>query len=443
MKRSKLYEILIIFLLYLTVFQDIGLGILYNFTGQQGLVKVLFFTKDILMVLLFIWALFKRKYPIKLFLFFVIYFGILIFQSVVAINKGVPIFNVLSSIRGWLLMPCLITIGFAISNRKFFYRHFRRFIGPFMIVVAIFGLIDFVLDSYVTSTLPFWNDVVGLGKFMEDIKGQDTLFGLPGNFYGQYGGEFFSQKRLVSFWGGPLTSGYVFSIPVLYYFYKALNPKGDKWNKKYLLCFLIVALALVCTFTRTIILTVAVMIVVVLVIKGRKRERRIVFFIAPLVLAYGIFSFNKILDYIYDGSLIEHINQFTTSFSQITLFGEGMATFGVHSSIGTESVYITSIGQNGLIFLILYVFGNIYPLYLITKPKKRVRRNIMFSAVFCVGVIMVISGFVSEQLIAYTSIAPYYVILGFLAKHSARLCKKKAPKKKKDEAVSEGEIVYA
>ena len=40
MKRSKLYENLIIFLLYLTVFQDIGLGILYNLTGQQGLIKV-------------------------------------------------------------------------------------------------------------------------------------------------------------------------------------------------------------------------------------------------------------------------------------------------------------------------------------------------------------------------------------------------------------------
>ena len=75
---------------------------------------------------------------------------------------------------------------------------------------------------------------------------------------------------------------------------------------------------------------------------------------------------------------------------------------------------------------------------------KKVRRNILFSAVFCVGVIMVISGFVSEQLIAYTTIAPYYIVLGYLTKYSARLRKPKVCKKKKIEpVVTEGEAVYA
>ncbi len=437
MKRSRLYENLIIFLLYLTVFQDIALGIAYNFWGNQAVIKTLFFTKDVLMLLLFFWALFKRKFPVKILAFYAIYFLIIFIQTIVSIKNQIPIFNILSSVRGWLLMPCLITIGYAIYNKKYFYKHLKRFIGPFMIIVSIFGLLDFFIDSYITSTLPFWKDFVGLGRFMEDIKGQETLFGLPGNFYGQYGGEFFSQKRLVSFWGGPLTAGYILVIPVLYYFFKALNPYGKHWSFKYLICFSIVLLALICTFTRAIILPTLFVLILFVLLKGREDDKLFVIFLIPIVLAVLVLKFDSIYAYIYDGSLIEHINQFTNSFSQVSLFGDGIATFGVHTSIGTESVYISSLGQNGIISLILFIIGNAFPLYLLLKPVKKYKRNLLFYVMIAVGALMLISGFISEQLIAYTSIAPYYIILGYLCNYSRKNHKVKAKRK-----IEEGSLVY-
>ncbi len=56
-----MYDRLVVFLLYWITFQDLFLGALYNFIGNKLLLSLLFYLKDILLIALFLVAIFKNK----------------------------------------------------------------------------------------------------------------------------------------------------------------------------------------------------------------------------------------------------------------------------------------------------------------------------------------------------------------------------------------------
>ena len=57
-------------------------------------------------------------------------------------------------------------------------------------------------------------------------------------------------------------------------------------------------------------------------------------------------------------------------------------------------------------FFNLYIVFKSYTLYYKTK-------QINYLGCCLIGITMFISGFISEQLLAFTSIAPYYILMGF------------------------------
>lgn len=411
--RSKLFEKIIFYLSIWTVLQDFVLPIILNITNSVLFTKILFFSKDVLMISLFIWSLFRiKKFKLLHFIILLFYFLILFIQlSRSLLFNNIDIVVILSSTRSWLLAPCFITIGCAIKNLEYFKKKMKHFMN-FLLFTAVIGIIEYLIDVYVTSTIPFWTNVIKIGDYMTLIKDQGNRLhhGLPGNFYGQYGGEFFSQKRLVSFWAVPLTAAYILSIPTIYYFIIGFKNK----NSLNIIKSLVILLAVWLTHTRAISLQLLVVLFLIPFFLSRK-VRKYYLLLIPLIFIVVIVQFDQIYAFIYDGSTIEHIRQFTESFAKLNFFGNGIGTFGVDANITTESAYISCFGQLGFFGFIAYVLINLFiPFYCFTNKKRKNK----YVYILFIAFVFLVTGLVSEQLIAYTSVAPYYVFISFYYNYS-------------------------
>ena len=409
----RVYERIITYLLYWTVLQDFILSLFFNLTDSIVLTNILFYFKDIIFVILVLWGSIRiKRFKLThwfLLLLYLVFIFIAAIKSLV-LYPDIALTSILSSIRSLLLLPGFIIIGFGVKDKRFFKIRIKKFFIDFLFIIAIIGIIEFLIDSYIVSTIPFWKSFLDIGNFMDVIKGQSgrLVDGLPGNFYGGYGGEFFSQKRLVSLWGNPLTAAYVLSIPCVYCFVKFIE---NSRRISYLVRGLVFLISIILTYTRTIIILTILTIAILYFVKI-KWLRKYYAVLIPVFLIICIINFELIADYIYDGSTMGHISAVLDSLAQLTIFGNGIATFGIETAIGTESTYITVLGQLGLIGGTLYIGFNIYIVY------KAFRIYILthnYNYLMCglVGVILLISGFVSEQLLAFTTIAPYYITMGF------------------------------
>ncbi len=413
-KKNELYEKLIVILLFWLVLQDFVLALFYNITNQIFLTNLLFYSKDILLIVLFFWC-FVRGVTKKLFYLTGCFFVCLAITFFITLFITDTEFKViLQNIRGIILLPCYVCIGFSIKSDASFIKSLKEKFFSFLLVCAVIGIVEYFLDKIV-GTKDFWVNTVGIGKFLTDIKDQSVRLynGLPGNFYGQYGNDFFSVKRLVGLWMNPLTAAYLMALPFSYYGCAFLKSK----NYFILIKVIILGLAIYFTHTRAIILLLAVSFILYLLFNPSKNNMIILGIIAVVgIVLIGVF-FEKIMAIMYDGSTIGHINGIVTSLSKMNycIFGNGFSYAGIIGDLGTESQYITVLGNIGIAGLIFYLIFLIYPLVII---KRYSNRNIFLMGVFYVGICYTFSGIISEQLSAYTTIAPYYIVLGF----SLKLC---------------------
>lgn len=414
-RNTRIYHFdrLVMLFLVWSVLQDFVLSFLYTLIPATGFIKFLFYLKDIMMIVLFIYGFTRIKHRNnKYFKALVFYLIWVVFEFIIGITLGgASIFNVAAAARGFVLLPCFFVIGYTIKNKDYFMKKLTRFLGVFLLVVALIGIFEYVLDIMI-GTKSFWTNTIGFTKYFTDIKDQgDMLYmGLPGNFYGYSNGVFFSQKRLVSLWGGPLTSAYVLLLPLIYYFVKIINE-----HKGYI-PFLIYFVAIILTYTRAIILISIFMILSLFIFY--KRHYKLLLILIPAIGVFIGVRFNAIIDFLYDGSTIGHINNVVESFRQVNILGTGFGTFGGRSSIGTENTYLTCLGQTGILGLILYLALNLYLakrlriIYLLKKDNLAL-------ALYVVQLSYLITGFISEQLTASTTMMPFYIISGFyVAKYS-------------------------
>lgn len=424
--KKSIYDTMVWILLIWCVFQDFFLSIFLKFTGSVMLTKLMFFGKDILFVGLFFVALFNKKIPHKLVKWFFIYYAIVIIHTVITIgfsHNKYDFTSILSSVRGLILLPTLTLIGFSIKDKQDFMKKIKKYYA-FLIVIALIGLIEFFADIFV-GTKSFWMDFLNLEDFYVSIKGQSAGLenGTPGNWYTDIGQGYRTQKRFISVWAAPLTAGFVMLIPCMYYTLKFFKEK--KYFKRYiskavfidLSGFVLCAMALVLTFTRQTLLPYLVIAFVAFIIYRKENKHELI--VGSMVFIAGIFvlMFDAIWDYIYNGSTMVHIMRIEESLAQIKFFGSGIASFGTRfaGSIATESQYITLIGQLGVLALIPYMILLLYPivyckrnLRYLEDDEKLIVCSICFS-----GLAYVLAGVVSETVAAFTSIAQYYVFIGF------------------------------
>ena len=419
-KRKYLYDKFVVIFLIWSVLQDIVLGFLYTIIPSAAFIKILFYTKDVMMVLLFLYAIFFRikNKNNKYFRWMAVYLFWVFLQFIIGLLHHTSMIDAMASLRGFILLPCFFVIGYSIKNTDYMSSKAKWFIGKFLIFVAILGICEFAIDTLLFSTKDFWRNTVGFTNYMTDIKGQGDrlVYGLPGNFYGHYGGEFFSQKRLVSLWGGPLTAGYVLMMPFIYYLIMVIN------NKKGWICFAISTISLILTYTRAMIVLCALLAFILVVFY--KKKYKLLLIVIPLAIFVVVWKFKAISNYLFDGSTYGHIISVINSIKQVSLFGSGFGTFGIYSTVGTESAYISCLGQMGIIGLILYLGLNLYLakrlriLYLATKDNFAL-------ALYVMQIIYLLSGFISEQLNASTTMLPFYIISGFYISEKSPILRQK------------------
>lgn len=223
------------------------------------------------------------------------------------------------------------------------------------------------------------------------------------------------QKRLISFWAGPLTSGYCLLIPFMYIFLLfMLGRKCEKGAKtrRYLI---ILAVALFLTFTRGIILPALLVAVLVILYRYRKRKEKQLLAIG-LILIFGLIVMivysDKIFGYLYNGSTAAHIISLTSALKQVSILGRGAGTFAAATTEGvwTESSFVSIAGQIGPIAMIIYMLLFFLPIKAIMKEKANI--DLFTISIAVSGMIYFVTGIISGQLGAYTSIAPYYILAG-------------------------------
>lgn len=418
-KKIGLYGTTVYVLMIWTIFQEFALGIMYHFIHVQSIIKIIFFSKDVLLVVLYIIALIKTKQPRTLLILQILYLPLVVIGTLTSLmTNQVSVMTAISSTRGLVLLPAFLMIGYSIKQTDGFISLIRKKYMRLLVIVAAVGILEYLLDT-VVGTRRLWTDFVEIGTYMEDIKGAGNVVssnGLPGNFYTYAADGSYTQKRLVSFWAHPLTSGYVLILPFFFYFTSLLfgKEKKAKLYKKNLLSFLIITIALFLTFTRGTILPTIMIVIFCLLYRYRTDGGRFFLYVSGLLLAgfVGLVIYgDKIFGYLYNGSTSAHIISLSLAIKEIGLLGRGTGTFAAATSEGvwTESTYVSVAGQLGIAAAIVFIILFLWPIIRVLKGHKK---NIICISVALSGLVFFMTGLISEQLCAYTAIAPYYILMG-------------------------------
>ena len=424
-RKKSLYDNLVWALLIWCVLQDFVLAAMLKITRVTAFVNILFYSKDIMLIVLFVAALFRKKFPKNMAASYIVYFALVGIQTGVTLaSRGgqLSITSVLSSVRGLILLPVLTFVGFSVRNKGLFLEKTKKYYR-FLMVIAIIGIIEFIADI-LFGTKSFWMDTLGLNDFYTVIKGQPALIenGTPGNWYTDIGRGYRTQKRLISIWAAPLTAGFVLLLPALYYVMKLFKKKkmfsrAMKINQSnHLFTVIICSVALLLTFTRQTILPY-IMLCVASYLYYNKKNRKVLFIcIGLLALIAGIGLSSQIISYLNNGSTRVHIIQIQNGLSHLNFLGSGVGTFGTRltGAIGTESQYITLVGQLGVLALPIYLIIMLYPVFYCRRKANTIEKDtrVMIVSVCFAGLTYALAGIVSETVAAFTSIAQYFVLIG-------------------------------
>lgn len=420
-KVRRTSDDVVLFLLYWCTLQEVVLSIIYKLTGDPLLTNLLFYSKDFLMIALLFCALLKRhdSSPFWAILFFLAQLFIMFVFSTLGIyrykDSAIRLFQ---GLRNFLILPCFILIGINISNKQKFTQRIIHEFFPFVVFCAFLGIVEFLLDHFI-GTRNFWTSTIGYTNFLVDIKHQagTMLYGLPGNFYGSYGRGYFAVKRLVGPWANPLTSAYSMAIPVIYYFVNFVSVLGKPKVKRSCLLdlvrFFVLLIAVFLTHTRLILLALVIVCAYYMIAFSKKKELFVIAAVIGLFAILLVIDWNSVRAFMIDGSTMGHIISVINSFTNMnyTLFGNGFSYIGIYGVAGaTENAYLSLLGNVGLFGLFLCVYILAFCAYRSYKLAKA--GNQFALVVFLSAILYLISGFVSEQLFAYTTIAGFYILLG-------------------------------
>lgn len=412
MKKMYLgFDKLVILLLYWLPLQDLLMGVIYRFTHSVQLTSILLYTKDVFLLILLIMCCLRKQKLTQINKLIILYIVIILFNTIATLGLAdVGLSKLVASSRGLLLCPFFLFIGSNIRNADRFVEFLKNNYFKYIFILGVIGIVEVYLDLTV-GTKSFWQNIIGIGDMYNNVKGDpNTYMGLPGNFYGYSAAGFFTGKRLVSLWGNPLTSAYSMLIPAVYYITVSFFIK-NKLNRNYkqYMFVLVFVCAIILSYTRAIILGMVIAIMLLFLYKNRNRVSNIVVAIVMSVCVLIIYLFagetSNIYAFLYDGSTKSHIDALISNVNRIGLFGAGVGNFGA-----TESGYFSVWGQVGLLGLILFILIN-YKAIRNAFNNTWIYQEMAIAVAFS-WIVFMITALISEQLTAFTTIAPAYVILG-------------------------------
>lgn len=230
-------------------------------------------------------------------------------------------------------------------------KRFTRFVFIFSILISIFGVIElFVLGD------AFWNKWLNIQQIMatKHVRGTPgSLYRVPTTFYAAVAGE--HHRRMVSFFGAPLSAGYFMAFATLLTLY---DPRKMGYIKKIFLCSLIF-LGMVLTLAKGAYLICAVGIFYYLIIgklKSKILTNRLVLFMSfILIVIMSILLVIQSREQVRSTAAV-HMAGLYLSFDSILtapmptmLFGHSLGTGGVTSSLLTGLKITSGTGGSSVV----------------------------------------------------------------------------------------------
>ena len=409
-------------------------------TGIAFITKILFHLKDVILVILFICSIVHLKIKNSILAWYIIYLVFVVISIITGFflnSNRIGITSFLFSVRGLILMPTLTLIGYSIQDKKLFLNDIKKYYH-LLVALALIGIIEFALDIII-GTKSFWMDFLGLDEFYTTIKGASAGLenGTPGNWYTDIGKGYRTQKRLISVWAAPLTAGFVIMLPCLYYAlcfcknYKSYISKISVQKTYSVYAFGVCTIALILTFTRQVLVPVLGIIICSYIYYQRKNKKTVIISCIVLFIVFVVVFLEKIILYVYNGSTKVHIMTMIESINKMSILGNGVGSYGTRyaGTVATESQYLTVMGQLGVFAIIPYIVLLTYPIVYCKKKAKALddEERVIICSICFSGLCVVFAGILSETVAAFTSIAQYYILIGF----SWGYCKKHGTKRVK------------
>ncbi|HKV95670.1 MAG TPA: hypothetical protein VJW20_24205 [Candidatus Angelobacter sp.] len=238
-------------------------------------------------------------------------------------------------------------------------RRFIRFVVVLQVAVALFGIVEWNF-----LPLSFWQDTVGIGAFMTDVKGLpeglNVTDGLPINMVRS------DIRRSISTYGDPLAMGIACVFPLLVcaaYLFGGFS--GFKRRKWWIACW-IIAIALLLTNGRESIAVALLGIALVGLWTGKAKSLLIPAILAAIVVLSIPAVWSHITDTVTfkEGSASTHLQVLYSGWESAPklLIGKGLgeeggwakSLAGVDSEVGEDS-YFELMGQAGLMSVLLLV----------------------------------------------------------------------------------------
>lgn len=241
-------------------------------------------------------------------------------------------------------------------------RRLIRFILVLQIAVALFGIFEW-------SVLPlsFWQNTVGAGAFMTDVKGLqeglNVVDGLPINMVRS------DIRRTISTYGDPLSMGISCVFPLLLsaaWLLRDKHGKAGRSRRSWWIAFLVVGIALLLTNGRESIAVVLLGVMLLASWSGKAGS----LIVPAAIAATAVLAIPAVWQHITDtvtfqeGSASTHLELLQSSWKSAPklLLGKGLgeaggwaaSLAGVESEVG-ENTYFELMGQTGLLSVVLLV----------------------------------------------------------------------------------------
>lgn len=425
--KNLQYRLLLLLFIWFPI-QDTILSLAYRIYPSSYWIYGLYF-KDFLVVSILILSagknLINSRFPFNwgdlLGVFYIVFNGIYVF-----FNPNNISFSLRLTTFRQLILPVIlyfagryILISYAGLSRLF------KIIIIIGLISAVFGFVETLVPLKYT-----WNGIFDLGGYLNNIKGftRELPQNVPLNFWGYLG------RRLAGLSASPLTQGYFLEFIL----FLLISSWIYRYQKKIAMIVIILA-AQILTITRASLITTILVLPLFILFNPNKAyiKKVMLFYLFMMILILPFI--NEVLDLgektitMGESSSSRHLMAFKYSLNnleKVLLIGQGFGTAGGWiTSLGGEilgaweNAYFVIAYQIGIPGLILFLSWWFILLRLTFKAGIRetdsLRRTI-FSAVGLGGIAFFITGFVSEQIMTFSSLAHFWIFLGISINLSSR-----------------------
>jgi hypothetical protein len=360
----------------------------------------------------------------------IVYLWICVFYLFLSSSEYVPVLSVFTSFRSAILPIVFMVTGYWLNINKSELQFLLKIVFFMAVISVLFGIIEIGV-----SVDKFWNGIFDLHGYLKNIKGfQEGIAGglvnnVPGNFWGNV-----SVRRMAGTFASPLALGYYLIVPIFF------GITGMVKFKHRLFFTFVLSLGLLATETRAAIIVLAIaffmyyfdlrsflnlkfkkMFFVIIVLSA-------ILFIAAFLCIYGFSDFISNTFLLKEGRSIGHANMLRTSLQNVKntiFFGEGFGSAGGWAShqgskvVGAgENAYFIIMYQIGGVGLALFLLWWVSVFYTLNSKSKSFLEEYWLSDVCrvlkCLGIAYFFTGFISEQILTFSSVAHFWVLTGAL-----------------------------